>query len=101
MPFYAVANGRNVGIFNTWEDCYKSVNGYKNAVYKKFDNIQQAEDFIESNAAIFDDPVDNFTPDYYVYTDGACSNNGKLNAEAGIGIYFGENDVRKDRKSVV
>jgi DNA-binding transcriptional regulator GbsR (MarR family) len=35
-----------------------------------------------------------FTPDYYVYTDGACSKNGKLNAKAGIGIYFGENDKR-------
>ena len=28
-------------------------------------------------------------PDYYVYTDGACSNNGKSSAKAGIGIYFG------------
>lgn len=33
-------------------------------------------------------------PDYYVYTDGACSNNGKEGAVAGIGIYFGENDSR-------
>ncbi len=32
--------------------------------------------------------------DYYVYTDGACSNNGKHNALAGIGIYFGDGDVR-------
>jgi ribonuclease HI len=32
--------------------------------------------------------------DYYVYTDGACSNNGKKNAVAGIGIYFGERDSR-------
>jgi len=32
--------------------------------------------------------------DYYVYTDGACSNNGKKNAIAGIGIYFGEGDPR-------
>lgn len=29
-----------------------------------------------------------------VYTDGACSNNGKPTAKAGIGIYFGENDSR-------
>jgi ribonuclease HI len=35
-----------------------------------------------------------FEPDYYVYTDGSCSNNGKVNAVAGIGIYFGENDGR-------
>lgn len=30
----------------------------------------------------------------FVYTDGACSNNGRGNAKAGIGIYFGENDPR-------
>jgi ribonuclease HI len=33
-------------------------------------------------------------PDYYVYTDGACSNNGQQGAMAGIGIYFGHNDER-------
>ena len=30
----------------------------------------------------------------YVYTDGACTNNGQKNAAAGIGIYFGEDDDR-------
>lgn len=30
----------------------------------------------------------------YIYTDGACINNGKPNACAGIGVYFGEGDVR-------
>ena len=29
-----------------------------------------------------------------VYTDGACSNNGKPFAKAGLGVYFGENDPR-------
>ncbi|KRX88203.1 Ribonuclease H1 [Trichinella pseudospiralis] len=28
------------------------------------------------------------------YTDGACVNNGKLGARAGIGVYWGENDPR-------
>lgn len=39
--------------------------------------------------------------DYYVYTDGACSNNGKKNARAGIGVYFGENDNRNISKKVI
>ena len=30
----------------------------------------------------------------YVYTDGSCSNNGKVNAVAGIGVYFAEGDPR-------
>ena len=30
----------------------------------------------------------------YIYTDGACANNGYKNAVAGIGIYFGYQDSR-------
>jgi ribonuclease HI len=30
----------------------------------------------------------------FVYTDGACSNNGRGNSKAGIGIFFSENDPR-------
>lgn len=29
-----------------------------------------------------------------VYTDGACSNNGKINSKAGYGVFFGDNDTR-------
>ena len=38
--------------------------------------------------------------EYYVYTDGACSNNGKENAKAGIGIYFQDNDSRNVSKRI-
>jgi ribonuclease HI len=38
--------------------------------------------------------LSNFQPDYYVYTDGACSNNGRKNAKAGIGIFLGQDDIR-------
>ena len=37
---------------------------------------------------------------YYVYTDGACSNNGKENAKAGIGVYFQNNDSRNVSKRI-
>ena len=32
--------------------------------------------------------------DTIVYTDGACSNNGQKGAKAGLGVYFGEGDMR-------
>ncbi|MBA42761.1 MAG: hypothetical protein CMF62_01985 [Magnetococcales bacterium] len=35
-----------------------------------------------------------------VYTDGACSSNGKNNANAGIGVYFGKNDPRNVSKTI-
>lgn len=144
MPFYAVANGKTIGIFLHWNDCNNSVKGYKNALYKKFDTKEEADNFIRVNknmniqkdnninnhkiepnqlvpvsmplsnlsfpsqectlgtCAYSADKLNNkwCNPDYYVYTDGACSNNGKENALAGIGIFFGINDNRNISKKI-
>jgi ribonuclease HI len=109
MPFYAVLNGRTTGIFLNWNDCNNSVKGYKNALYKKFDTKEEADNFVKVDKNI-DDPNKNISnhnniisflnPNYYVYTDGACSNNGRDNASAGIGIFFGINDNRNMSKKI-
>jgi ribonuclease HI len=93
MGFYAVANGKTIGIFVNWTDCKNSVKGYKNAVYQKFDTKEKAENFLLTNSKT-NETIEAKEPDYYVYTDGACSNNGMINASAGIGIFFGINDLR-------
>ncbi|XP_058814866.1 ribonuclease H1 [Topomyia yanbarensis] len=49
MPFYAVAKGRIVGVYETWPDCQRQVNGFTGAKYKKFPTRQQAETFIREN----------------------------------------------------
>ena len=36
----------------------------------------------------------------FVYTDGSCSNNGKKDAAAGIGVYFGPDDPRNVSRRV-
>ena len=116
MTFYAVANGRTIGIFLNWNYCNNSVKKYKNALYKKFNTKEEADNFIKVNEKNIDDINNNiqnhniivnskddnivFNPDYYVYTDGACSNNGKDNALAGIGIFFGINDNRNISKKI-
>lgn len=113
MPFYAVAQGTIPGVVTSWTECKARIDGYKGSVYKKFDTRTEAEAFIntkteaieatavkadkakaEKTAAITEIQDSDFTADYYVYTDGACTNNGSDNAEAGIGIYFGETDPR-------
>jgi ribonuclease HI len=112
MVFYAVANGRTNGIFLSWDECSQSVKGYKNAIYKKFDTKKEAETFIQlhcQNSLVItkedvesktNERTDEFIPDYYVYTDGACSNNGRENALAGIGIFFGIEDTRNVSKRI-
>lgn len=127
MVFYAVANGRTTGIFTNWGDCKNSITGFKNAKYKKFDTKEEAEMFVLSNtknkeehslqentilsffgvnsqknsiSTMMQPDTNDFIPDYYVYTDGSCIHNGRPNACAGIGIFFGVDDVRNVSKRV-
>jgi len=79
--FYAVAKGHKTGVFTSWNECKIQIDGFENPIYKKFDNIEDATEFI-------DDIINTI----YVYTDGACTNNGKIGAKAGIGIFFGKDN---------
>ena len=47
------------------------------------------------------EPIEIESDTIVVYTDGACSNNGKPNAIAGIGVYFGPSDPRNVSDRVV
>ena len=44
--YYAVKAGRQVGIYRTWADCQKQVQGYSGAVFKSFPTVEEAEAFI-------------------------------------------------------
>jgi ribonuclease HI len=46
------------------------------------------------------DETRRFTVEGMIFTDGACSNNGKPNAKAGIGVYFGDGDKRNVSKRI-
>ncbi|XP_058059676.1 ribonuclease H1 [Anopheles bellator] len=49
MPFYAVAIGRQVGIFKTWPECQAQVSGFTGARFKKFPTANAANEFIQQN----------------------------------------------------
>lgn len=46
MTYYAVKEGREPGIYDSWDLCQKQVLGYKGAIYKKFPTRDQALAFI-------------------------------------------------------
>ena len=46
MSYYAVAKGRKTGIYRTWAECENQVKGFGGAVFKKFKNSSEAENFI-------------------------------------------------------
>lgn len=68
--YYAVKKGRQPGIYVTWAQTEKQVKGFKGAVFKKFDNLQQAQAFLKEK------PVCHQHPDIWLYTDGGTRNTG-------------------------
>ncbi len=123
MPFYAVAVGTKTGVFDTWAECSAAVKGAASAVYRKFATREEAEQFVKDNKpALFQGrsvsrtsrtsrasrstsrapkiPKSPKKADLYVYTDGSCINNGRPDAKAGIGIFFGPDDPRNISKRV-
>lgn len=52
--YYAVKKGRIPGVYHTWDECKKQVDGYSGAVYKSFSSLQEANDFlIEKSKTVF------------------------------------------------
>ena len=112
MKYYAIFKK---GTYLSWEECKKVVHGLKGAKFKKFGSKEEADFFVkygvEKNAPDKkyisligkkeDPPIKE--PSYdsskiYVYTDGACSNNGRKTAKAGVGVFFGKDDPRNISK---
>ncbi|NLX62447.1 MAG: RNase H, partial [Tissierellia bacterium] len=71
--YYAVKNGRKVGIFNTWSECEAQVKGYPNAVYKKFSSYEEALNFIgEDDNRIDDKKIEELQENEMIaYVDGS------------------------------
>ncbi len=44
--YYAVKKGRNMGVYETWDECKANVNGYKGAIFKSFSTQKEANDFV-------------------------------------------------------
>lgn len=47
--YYAVRKGFVPGIYTTWEECKRQVNGFKGQVYKGFNSLSEAESFMTDN----------------------------------------------------
>lgn len=50
--YYAVKNGRQTGIYNSWSECEAQVKGYKGALYKSFASYDDACDYLEEKKSV-------------------------------------------------
>lgn len=56
--FYAVRKGRQTGIFMTWEECKKQVDGYAGAEFKSFKIRSEAEGYLNEGNVIKNQNID-------------------------------------------
>lgn len=89
--FYAVKEGFQKGIYNTWEECEKQIKGFSGAKYKKFSNKNDALIFLgdktQEVVAHTDDEINENT--LYAYVDGSFNEIDKI---AGYGLVLVQND---------
>ena len=50
QKYYAVYKGKKRGIFDSWDECKQSTDGYSGAIYKKFNNMIDALYFVKHGA---------------------------------------------------
>ncbi len=71
--YYAVKEGKNIGIFSTWDECKKQVHGYKGALYKSFSSLQEAEEYLKGDMKRTT-KIEEFLNGYHIYVDGSYLN---------------------------
>ena len=97
QKFYAIKKGYKTGIFNSWEDVNKNINGYSKPEYKKFNSYDEAYNFMNDINKETKNSINNTKEKYIqtsefivdIFTDGSCINNGKnIEKRCGYGIYI-------------
>uniref|UniRef100_A0ABM0N137 Uncharacterized protein LOC102800997 n=1 Tax=Saccoglossus kowalevskii TaxID=10224 RepID=A0ABM0N137_SACKO len=97
--FYAVAKGRSVGIFESWNDCYKSTNEYPSALHKCFSQREDTENFIAAfnstamvprSAAVYSKLTQFGNSHNYIDSDDECI----CDSEAKIGELYTKSDEK-------
>jgi ribonuclease HI len=117
--FYGIAVGHRPGVYTEWTDAQIQITNVKGPKYRKFDTREEAEAFVDSGGKIDKVKKVEKTAEQQedgererkkaktatsktgskggyvkVWTDGSARGNGKANAEAGVGVYFGYDDER-------
>jgi len=72
--YYAVKIGKVEGIFESWDECKKSIEGYPNAQYKGFNSKEKAENYlndVDEEELLLNSAIENNT--LIAYVDGSYS----------------------------
>jgi ribonuclease HI len=109
MSYYAVAKGKNTGVFLTWNEAKVQIEGFKGARFQRFTSKDEAENFVQKIGKTSQKRIeDYFKPSEVVtqvvtqtiselrdsdnkiiaFTDGACPKNGNKKARASFAVVW-------------
>lgn len=99
--YYAVRIGKVPGIYLTWEECRKQVNGYPGAVYKSFPTEEEAENFLTGGGMAGtktaehqrEERVSNGLPEVYAFVDGSFHAQKKVYGYGGFLVHYGTKEI--------
>lgn len=87
--FYAVKIGRKPGVYRSWDACKTVVAGYKGAVYKSFQTLEEASAFAGQDTEMETDTV----PGIYAFVDGSYNAKTKVYGYGGFLVYNGIKEI--------
>lgn len=87
--FYAVRKGRETGVFNSWAECSRQINGFSGAEYKSFKTAAEAMDYVMGGQKKA--PVTNYSSKEkaYAYVDGSYNVHTKEYSYGAVLVHMG------------
>ena len=82
--YYAVKNGRKIGVFLTWDECKAQVEKYSGAEYKSFSTMDEANAYLMG-----DDDLDFNENESYAFVDGSYNPVTKVYGYGGFLVHGG------------
>lgn len=90
--WYAVASGRQTGVFDSWAEAKPHIEGLFSACYKKFPSREEAEAFVNQHQTLkpqtTGDPDPKHPDTLVAFCDGSALQNGRLGCKAGFACVF-------------
>lgn len=86
--YYAVKKGKTPGIYFTWDDCKKMVDGYPGAIYKGFATLAEAESYMGGATGM--QVTSEELPAVYAFVDGSFNPVTNVYGYGGFLFYNGE-----------
>jgi ribonuclease HI len=93
IKYYAVRKGITPGIYFSWDDCKKQINKFSGAEFKSFNNIFDAEEYINMDNNT--EKQNNKIKETYAYISGCFNNSCQRYGYAGLIFHEGEKYIIK------